>query len=130
MLKFDPADKKQRAEVRADMTTGTYSKPLAYRKALDLIDYVDRLEARQAHINEVIQLASELGWNGVENSKLLHVFLRDYIEDLKMKVPTTTIKNFNAADPDHRAQLRAKLNIGAPGTSAAKLFPCSITSIP
>lgn len=33
-------------------------------------------------MREVIALAHELGWNGVENSKILSVFLRNHIESL------------------------------------------------
>lgn len=37
-------------------------------------------------IQDTISLAHELGWNGVENSKIMAVFLRDHIDTLRAEV--------------------------------------------
>lgn len=45
--------------------------------------YNDR---RDKSLDAIIELAHGLGWDGVNNSKILEIFLADYIEDLQQQL--------------------------------------------
>lgn len=60
----------------------------ALREQIQMIrDYNDALRQKRDTLRKSIQdttsLAHELGWNGVENSKIMAVFLRDHIDTLR-----------------------------------------------
>lgn len=62
-------------------------------KASDFVDEVAKLETenaelrrKSASVKALIDLAHSLGWNGVENSKILEVFFADYIADLSARL--------------------------------------------
>lgn len=68
-------------------------------------DLADLITRRCVH-TDLIKLAHELGWNGVDNSKLLHCFFRHYISDLQIKAGTLwlctrRVCNGESCDYDH-----------------------------
>jgi hypothetical protein len=47
---------------------------------------------REECITALRSLAHRLGWNGVENSKILHVFLENYIEEQQAEIAGLKVK--------------------------------------
>lgn len=64
------------------------------------LDVIARLERNTRIMTRISDLANSIGWDGVNNSKFLHVFLEQYVEEQKAAL---------AAAQSEIAELRTKL---------------------